>query len=139
MPVCLLMTETIVASLPADTFALAWTHSVEKTEWREQWRLEGAGLVLVEASVAGSGAGMQPGEGAVLENGRWHWRPAATPQARLVLANSSYGGGYRLCWQNVCQPLADLLPPHAEGPVEIAPCGSKAVDPALGSDEEKRP
>lgn len=138
MPVCLFLAGTMMATLPCETFVLTWTHSVERTEWREEWRVDGADLVLVEASVEGSGAGMQPADGAWLEDGRWHWRPLGRRQARLLLANSGYGGDYRLCWQDVCRLLAGLLPKQSPGPVEIAPCSWRAGDAASARDEENK-
>ena len=138
MPVCLFLAGTMMATLPCDTFVLTWAHSVERTEWREEWRVDGAELVLAEASVEGSGAGMQPADGALLEDGRWHWRPHGRRQARLLLANSGYGGDYRLCWQDACRPLAALLPKQSTGPVEIAPCPSPAGSAAPASVEEKK-
>ncbi len=138
MPVCLFLAGTMMATPPCETFVLTWTHSVERTEWREEWRVDGADLVLVEASVEGSGAGMQPADGAWLEDGRWHWRPLGRRQARLLLANSGYGGDYRLCWQDVCRLLAGLLPKQSPGPVEIAPCSWRAGDAASASDEENK-
>ena len=138
MPVCLILANAVLAMLPSDTFVLAWTHSVEKTEWREEWRVDEASLVLVEASVAGSGAGMEAQDGAQLRGGMWRWRPRERREARLLVANSAYGGDYRLCWQNACQTLAELLPGRADGPVEISPCVRHAADPAFGSVEEKK-
>jgi len=137
MPVCLFLAGTMMATLPCDTFVLTWTHSVERTEWREEWRVDGADLVLAEASVEGSGAGMQPADGALLADGRWHWQPHGR-QARLLLANSGYGGDYRLCWQDACRPLAALLPKQSTGPVQIAPCPSPAGGAAPASVKEKK-
>jgi hypothetical protein len=51
------------------SFTLVWTHSVERTEWRESWRVTPAGLVLTEARVKGSGAGMEPATDAVWIDG----------------------------------------------------------------------
>ena len=63
-------------------FTLGWTHSVEHVRWEEDWRVTPAGLELVEARVQGSGAGMEPPEGARLAGGWWTWRPARPPQRR---------------------------------------------------------
>ncbi|KJS14557.1 MAG: hypothetical protein VR78_10010, partial [Hoeflea sp. BRH_c9] len=69
-------------------FSLSWSHSVEKTEWRENWRITEQGLELTEARVKGSGAGMDPGEGARLEDGWWVWTPETPLAPELVLAAS---------------------------------------------------
>ena len=57
--ICLIAGSKI-APLLAGALTLAWTHSVEKTRWEEDWREVAAGLELVEARVQGSGAGMEP-------------------------------------------------------------------------------
>jgi hypothetical protein len=53
-----------VKALSVAAFTLAWTHSIEKVEWQEDWRITVNGLELVEARVKGSGAGMEPPRGA---------------------------------------------------------------------------
>lgn len=135
MPVCLLLAGAVVATLPTDVFALTWTHSVEKTEWTEEWRVETDRLVLIEASVAGSGAGMEPADDARLEGGMWRWRFSVPSQPPLLLANSPHGGDYQLCWDGSCQPLAALLPERTNGPVEVTPC--RTVSRSGGSDDEE--
>ena len=59
----------LVKALSIATFTLAWTHSIEKTDWQEDWRVTPEGLVLTQARVKGSGAGMEPPPGARLING----------------------------------------------------------------------
>jgi hypothetical protein len=122
MPVCLALAQTLLAVLPTDAFTLVWTHSVEKTEWREDWRVEGDRLRLAEAAVRGSGAGMDPPADAVFAGGEWRYKPRVLPLHRLALANSKMTGDYRLCWNGACRPLASLLPPGAIGAVELYPC-----------------
>jgi len=48
----------VVLSIAA--FTLVWTHSIEKIDWQEDWRITPQGLELVQARVKGSGAGMEP-------------------------------------------------------------------------------
>ena len=94
------------AMLAASAFTLAWTHSVEKTEWREEWRIGPAGLELTEARVKGSGAGIDPPEGAVLEDGWWVYAPKVAPVPRLVLAASGATvSGWSLCADGDCLTL----------------------------------
>ena len=108
-----------VATIAATAFTLSWTHSVQKTRWEEHWRLTPAGLEIVEARVQGSGAGMDPPEGSVLEDGWWIYRPNLPPQARLVLAASgATGGGWELCAAGKCMEIGA----SAGEPVEIAAC-----------------
>jgi hypothetical protein len=52
--------------------------------------------VIDEARIRGTGAGMEPPAGAVLQNGVWHYRPPLPPQAVLRLAHSPHAGGYTL-------------------------------------------
>jgi hypothetical protein len=99
-----------VCLLAGVLYTLAWTHSVEKIEWQEDWRAEGGKLILVEARVQGSGAGMEPGEGAVLKDGVWRWQPRQVLLERVVLTQSPYVAGYLLCSQGTCRPLGQLAP-----------------------------
>lgn len=118
MSACL-MAGAVALTLAAPDFTLTWRHSVEKVEWRESWVVEAGGLRLVEAAVKGSGAGMEPGEGAVLEGGWWVWAPALPPVSELVLAASgATGQGWRLCSGGNCRDIG--AEPGA--PVVLAPC-----------------
>jgi hypothetical protein len=98
-----------VTRLTLAAFTLAWTHSVEKIEWQEDWLVEPGRLVLVESRIKGSGAGMEPGDDAVLRDGWWRWRPAREV-GELVLGDSGEAGQWRICAPS-CTPLAD--PAHA--------------------------
>ena len=122
MPVCIDIAQTLMAMLPTAVFTLAWTHSVEKTEWREAWQVESERLRLTEAVVAGSGAGMEPPPGAVLVNGEWRYHPDVPPLQRLTIANSGFGGEYRLCWSGECHSLTRLLPAYGSEPIELYAC-----------------
>ena len=105
-----LSSGALTAALLLNSFTLAWTHSIEKIRWEEDWRIEGAQLRLVEARVKGAGAGMEPPAGAQLRDGFWHYTPALAPLARLTLAHSPFTSGYELCADGQCRPLADYLP-----------------------------
>ena len=96
--------------LAVTAFTLSWTHSVEKTEWREAWKLTDKGLVVTEARVKGSGAGMDPGEGAVLRDGWWIWQPNQPPVPRLTLAASGATvSPWKLCAGKRCIELGAKL------------------------------
>lgn len=115
----------IAASLAVDAFTLSWIHSIEKIRWEEDWRIERGALHLIEARIRGSGAGMEPPAGAVLESGVWHYRPALPPQTRLRLTHSPHVAGYTLCTATVCAPLADHLPGIDNNAViELRACAS---------------
>lgn len=81
-------------------FTLEWHHSVEHVAWREFWEVTPAGmLALTGAAVRGSGAGMEPGEGAVLADGWWRWPvipPRELPEL-LLGASGATGAGWLLC------------------------------------------
>lgn len=99
-------------------FTLAWTHSVEKVEWQEDWSVEEGRLILVESRIKGSGAGMEPGDDAVWRDGWWTWRPHVALD-ELVLGDSGEAGQWRLCSPD-CRALAD--PAHA--PYRLTSCAS---------------
>ena len=102
---------------------LSWRHSIEKVVWEEEYRLEDGGLRLVEARVRGSGAGMEPPEGAVLDDGSWHYTPKLPTLPEVQLRHSSYTAPYTLCCDGRCQPLAAWLPGLPEETVVILrPC-----------------
>lgn len=113
----------VLAALPGPAFTLSWTHSVEKTEWREDWRIEAGRLSLTEARVKGTGAGMEPPQGARLADGWWIWVPAVPPLERLVLAASSYTPDHRLCAGGECRPLHGWIGGPVPSPLELKPCG----------------
>ena len=103
---------------------LAWKHSVEQVEWRENWHIETGGLRLVEARVKGSGAGMEPGPGARFEDGWWIWQPMPPVEVRaLSLARSGFVDDYMLCLDGTCRPLAIWLPGLGPvGDVQLSSC-----------------
>jgi hypothetical protein len=108
-----------MVAIATTLFTLSWTHSVEKTEWSESWRLTAQGLELTEARVKGSGAGMDPGEGARLEDGWWVWSPQTPVVPELVLASSGATvSAWRLCHQDGCMDLGAA----AQEPIRISPC-----------------
>jgi hypothetical protein len=114
--------------LPTDRFTLAWTHSVEKTQWQEDYAIRGSGLALTEARIQGTGAGMEPPPDALFRNGWWHYVPhlPVLPELRLTL--SPYTADYRLCWKGRCRPLAKLAgAKQPDGVVIVEPCVSTSA------------
>lgn len=102
---------------------LAWTHSIEKVEWRETWTATPAGLELVEARVKGSGAGMEPGPDAQLIDGWWVWHPRRAPLADLRLARSGATADWRICTAGSCRTVEALLGrPMDGGEARLAVC-----------------
>jgi hypothetical protein len=90
-------------------FTLVWTHSVEKTDWQEDWRLTPLGLELVQARIKGSGAGMEPPPEASLVDGWFQWAPKRALLPELVLANSGAAGEWRLCSAGNCRTLSEIF------------------------------
>jgi hypothetical protein len=111
--------------LATDAFTLSWVHSVEKVEWQEDYRVVDGALVLQEARIKGSGAGMEPPDGAVLREGWWTYRPAMAQIEILRLTRSEFAADYRLCWADACRSLGEILPGLADSAViELNPCAS---------------
>lgn len=105
--------------LTSPGFSLHWTHSVEQVEWAEEWRILSDGLQLTQARVKGSGAGMEPGDGAELIGGWWVWSPGTVVKELRLAASGATGAGWRLCDGANCYELG-----AASGQaVVIAPCG----------------
>ena len=116
--ICLLVAGLVRTALPGPEFTLAWEHSVQKTRWQERYRIDGDSLMLVEAQVAGSGAGMEPPPSATLRNGTWTWQPRIRlPEVRLT--HSGYTGDYSLCWRDGCRELSTLTGPAEDGAVVV--------------------
>ncbi|MEW5963324.1 MAG: DUF1850 domain-containing protein [Pseudomonadota bacterium] len=114
-----------VVSLAATLVTLSWTHTIERVPWEEDWRLEEGRLVLAEARVKGSGAGMEPPADARLIDGWWRFRPALPPRARITLAASdAVAAGWRLCAGEHCHTIGAL--PDGAGPITIEPCAADA-------------
>lgn len=111
----------LLATLPGASFTLSWTHSVEKTEWREEWRVAEGRMILSEARVRGTGAGMEPGPDARLIGGWWVWTPRLPPQDSVTLASSGFTGDHQLCAGNDCRFLSAWTGRAGE-PVVLRPC-----------------
>lgn len=120
MSVCLMVAATAL-HLAGGEFELSWQHSVEKTGWRETWTIQGDQMVLRQAAIKGSGAGMDPGAGAVLRGGWWVWTPEPLSLSELVLAASgATAGGWRLCGDGMCQELGV----EPGDPIRVSVCPS---------------
>lgn len=109
------------ATVPTSRFTLAWLHSVEKVLWEEDYLIAGGWLYATGARIRGSGAGMEPPDGSVLQDGTWHYRPANRWSRELKLARSSFTPDYQLCFDGSCQPLSRWVPVDA-GTTTLKPC-----------------
>jgi hypothetical protein len=133
---CLIVAGIVRATLPGPEFTLAWTHSVEQTRWEETYRIDGDRLVLAEARVEGSGAGMEPPPGAQLRDGRWTWQPRSA-HSELRLTESTFTKDYTLCANGGCADLGDRVGTTADGEiVTVRACeiGTSAGTPTGTSD-----
>ena len=108
-------------ALPVRQFTLRWQHSIEKIEWAEDWEVVGGWLHLSQARIRGSGAGMEPPDGATLFDGVWHYGLSDPWRREVVLARSEFVPDYRLCVRARCRPLSHWIP-VAHGPTTLAPC-----------------
>jgi hypothetical protein len=118
MSLCVLVAgKTTILAVTA--FTLSWTHSVEKTRWEEDWRVTPAGLKILEARVKGSGAGIDPPEGAMLKDGWWTYEPAIAvrPAVRLA-ASGATDSGWTLCADQTCVELGA----EAGEAIELSAC-----------------
>ena len=107
MNLCLLLgAQKIVYATTA--FTLAWTHSVEKTRWEEDWRITPQGLEIVEARVEGTGAGMEIPPEARFDGRFWRYHPALPVQASIALARSGMTvGSWQVCFAGSCHDLPE--------------------------------
>ena len=118
--------STARATVTTRRFTLAWTHSIEKILWEEDYQVENGQLRLVVARVRGSGAGMEPPEGSVLRNGAYEYQPAQSMFPSLRLTRSTFTRDYELCWDGQCRDFGALLGKPAQGEVvELYPCASR--------------
>lgn len=106
MSACLLLAGKPLI-LAASLFQLSWNHSVERIEWVEHWRLVGNLLVLEEARVKGSGAGMEPAPEARLRDGWWVWHPRRSHEQLVLAASGATTGGWTFCADGQCRTLGD--------------------------------
>ncbi|CAM5333107.1 hypothetical protein SSTU70S_07060 [Stutzerimonas stutzeri] len=112
---CLGLAGVVWAQLPTPAFTLAWNHTIED-RWEEDYRVTADGLLLGEARIKGSGAGMKrrkvpncataPGTTGARCRRCSHCASAA-PEA----------GDYQLCFDGQCHALSEWLgPPRADQP-----------------------
>ena len=130
--VCLALAAAGQAAAPVfvsvERFTLAWTHSIEKTRWEEDYAVlpgatPGAAPVLqaLTARVRGSGAGMEPPPDAVLRNGWFEYTPPSLAPHGLRLTRSVFSADYEWCTSGRCAPLSTLLP--SDGDITLLiPC-----------------
>jgi hypothetical protein len=120
MQFCLLAAGT-VARLGTVALTLAWTHSVEKIRWEEDYRATPAGIVVTQDRIQGTGAGMEPPLGSTFDGKWWRYKPDLPPQRQIVLRRSSATADWQVCIRGSCKPMGDYLTKDAD-PVTLATC-----------------
>ncbi|MBS7696530.1 MULTISPECIES: DUF1850 domain-containing protein [unclassified Chelatococcus] len=116
----------LVVQLGVSQLTLSWTHSVQKTVWEEDWRLTPRGLLLVQARVMGSGAGMDPPPEARREGDFWVWKPQREPVPIMTLRRSGATDDWRLCYEGRCRSMSEFVPADAD-PVVLKSCAPPSV------------
>jgi hypothetical protein len=114
--------------IPGERFTLAWTHSIERQRWEEDYEVRPgtqpgtAVLHAVAARVRGSAAGMEPPPDAQLVHGWYHYTPTQASPDRLVLSRSAFVPDYQRCdLLQGCRPLSHWLASDG-GVTELTAC-----------------
>lgn len=132
--VCLVLTALaaapghVPAFIASEQFTLAWTHSIEKVRWEEDYAVVRKGppnarpvLKAIAARVRGSAAGMEPPPDAVLHKGWFHYTPAQRFPSELRLSRSEFVPDYELCTNGTCSALSRWLPSDG-GVTQLTAC-----------------
>lgn len=121
MALCL-SSAGLTLHLSLTVFTLAWTHTVERTTWEEDWRVEGDALILTQSRIKGSGAGMEPPADAQRVDGWYLWSPTDARRSQIILRRAAGVADWRFCAEGrTCRPLGELLSPDAD-PVTLTAC-----------------
>ncbi|WP_210546729.1 DUF1850 domain-containing protein [Rhodoferax sp. PAMC 29310] len=138
--ICLTLAASAQAGLPSapvfvpgEQVTLAWTHSIEKVRWEEDYVVatnqasrQVPVLLAVKARVRGSAAGMEPPDDAVLKNGWYDYTPSIATSAELRLTRSEFTADYELCHASSCQPMSHWLPSD-RGITLMTPCTAEKL------------
>lgn len=121
---CLGLAGVVLAQLPLSHFTLAWTHTIEKIRWEEDYRVTEQGLLLGEARVRGAGAGMEIPPDAQLQNGSWHYHRQLPPLQPLKLARTPEAGDFQLCFDGTCHLMSEWVgaPNSRDASIELWSC-----------------
>ncbi len=121
MQFCLLAAGATIR-LGTVALTLAWTHSIEKTRWEEDWRVTPAGMVLEEDRVQTTGAGMEPPPDSHFDGKWWRYKPPLPPLPQIVLRRSGTTvDDWQVCIKGACKPMGAYLPRNAD-PVTLTTC-----------------
>ncbi len=116
-----LVTAGAVVRLGTMALTLAWTHSVQKTRWEEDWQIRSGQMTIVESRVQGSGAGMEPGPNAKFDGRWWRWKPEMKPLKEVILRRSGATADWSICVRGECREMSAYVGKKAD-PVTMRPC-----------------
>ncbi|MDD5030352.1 MAG: DUF1850 domain-containing protein [Rhodoferax sp.] len=150
--VCLSLVGALVGAAPSDTltqasasptvfvpttaFTLAWTHSIEKVRWEEDYTVKidpitrQPVLHAIQARIKGSAAGMEPPPDAVLRGGWYAYKPSITTPVELRLTRSEFTPDYDWCIAGSCQPMSNLI--ASDAGITSAKACFNPTNPAAG-------
>jgi hypothetical protein len=118
--ICLIAAGATIR-LGVAALTLAWTHSVEKVRWEEDYRSTPSGLVVTEDRLQGTGAGMEPPPDAKFDGRWWRYRPAIGQQPEVILRRSGMTvSDWDVCIESECKPMRDYV--GNADPVVMKPC-----------------
>lgn len=100
--------------VPTTEFTLAWTHSIEKVRWEEDYEValnaqQQPVLIATKARVKGSAAGMEPPPDSVLHDGWFVYVPGIRAPLELLLTRSEFTPDYDWCKQGFCQKMSTFI------------------------------
>ena len=139
--ICLALAATTGAALPvfipAQQLTVAWTHSIEKQRWEEDYAVQPGPtaqdppvLRALAARVRGSAAGMEPPPDARLINGWYQYTPLQPQPAVLRLTRSEFTPDFELCLQGLCQPMGHWL--RSDGGITLLTACNQSHDAQSG-------
>jgi len=122
MQFCLLAAGALI-HLHVATLTLAWTHSVEKIRWEEDYRATAAGIVVTQDRIQGTGAGMEPPPDAKFDGQWWRYTPKLPQQPQVILRRFGMTvGDWQVCIKGACRPMGSYLPDKKADPVTLKIC-----------------
>ena len=122
MEFCLLAAGATV-HLGVTAFTLAWTHSIEKIRWEEDYRATPAGIVVVQDRLQGTGAGMEPPPDSTFDGKWWRYDPHTPPMPQVILRRSGMTvGDWQVCIKGQCRDMGSYLPDKKADPVTLTTC-----------------
>jgi hypothetical protein len=120
MEFCLLAAGATIR-LGTIALTLAWTHSIEKIRWEEDYRLTPAGIVLQQDRIQGTGAGMEPPPDAIFDGKWWRYKPHLAPLPQVVMRRSGATADYQVCIGGTCKAMGEYVGADAD-PVTLTRC-----------------